>query len=149
MTHMVGRTPRSRGAGGGYSPQVAVCAALLGSALVHATVVGEHLQEWVLAGLFFLVVELTEVVLAVAAVLVWGRRTAQLVVATGLGTVAVWGMSRTVGMPFGPADFRTPEAVGVPDLVCCVLELVSVAIAAPLALGLTREVGYRSTSSGT
>jgi hypothetical protein len=52
---------------------------------------------------------------------------------TGIATVLVWLVSRAFGMPFGPAAFRTPEAIGVPDLACCVLELGAALLAAPLA----------------
>ena len=118
-------------------PRAGVCAALLGSALVHATVVGEHLDEWLVAGLFFLLLEVVEVGLALASLLAWGSRTAQLVLVSSLGTIAVWGLSRTFGMPFGPADFQMRESVGVPDLSCCALELLAAALAFRTAVGRT------------
>lgn len=109
-------------------------AALVGSAAVHATVIGEHLDEWPLAGSFFAVITLTEMALALAVIVAWSRRTAMAVVVTSLGTVVVWLVSRTVGLPFGPAEFRAAEAVGTPDLACCVLEVVAAALATPWAL---------------
>ena len=119
-----------------------VAAALLGSALVHATVVEEHLAEWALAGTFFLVLVIGETILAVAALRVWGRELAAVVAGSSLAIVAVWGVSRTVGMPFGPADFQVPEAVGAPDLVCCVLELTAVAF----SLGSLRRTATSRTA---
>jgi hypothetical protein len=110
-----------------------VCAALLGAAVIHGTVVSEHYALWPLAGLFFLGTQVVEGALAVAAVYAWRRRTAQLVFVTSVGTVLVWLVSRAFGMPFGPGAFRTPEAIGVPDLACCVLELGAALLAAPLA----------------
>ncbi|GAA4093661.1 hypothetical protein ACFFOS_09875 [Nocardioides kongjuensis] len=106
-----------------------VTSALVGSAVIHGTVAGEHFGEWVLAGFFFIVVQLAELTLALAAVYAWSRRAALLVVGTGLTTVALWSVSRTTGLPMGPDDFRAPEPVGVPDLACGVLELMSVAAA--------------------
>ncbi|MDT7550568.1 MAG: hypothetical protein QOD98_1503 [Nocardioidaceae bacterium] len=110
-----------------------VCAALIGAAVIHGTVVSEHYALWPLAGLFFLGTQLVEGALAIAAVYAWHRRTAQLVFVTSIATVFVWLVSRAFGMPFGPAAFRTPEAIGVPDLACCVLELGAALLAAPLA----------------
>jgi hypothetical protein len=114
------------------------CAALLGSAAVHATVVSEHYEEWPLAGLFFLGLQVVEVLLALAVVMAWGRRVATLVVLTSLGTLAVWAVSRTVGVPVGPESLQAREAVGVPDLACVVLEVVAAALVLPWALSRRR-----------
>ena len=80
--------------------------------------VGEHVEKWAPTGLFFLVLVLLECALGVLALPAWSRLTAIRVLVTSIGTVAVWAMSRTVGVPFGPADFQVPEAVGTTDLVC-------------------------------
>jgi hypothetical protein len=111
-----------------------VAAALAGSALVHSTVVSEHFAEWRTAGMFFIALELVEMVLAIAVVLAWTRLVQLAVVVTSVGTVLVWTLSRTVGMPIGPADFRQPEVVGVSDLACCVLELAAAALVLPWLL---------------
>jgi hypothetical protein len=109
---------------------VTVVAALAGSSIVHATVVGEHLGEWAPAGLFFFGLVLLESAFGVLAVLAWSRVVALLVLASSLATVAIWVVSRTVGMPIGPADFRIPEPVAAPDLVCGALELAAAAVCA-------------------
>ncbi|MBO9522817.1 MAG: hypothetical protein J7518_14890 [Nocardioidaceae bacterium] len=111
--------------------RVAVVVPLLGAALVHGAVAGEHFDEWVYAGVFFLVLQLVQLALAVLAWFTWTRPLAAAVVVTGLGPVAVWVLSRTAGMPIGPADFRVPEPVGLADVLCAVLELVTVLAAAP------------------
>lgn len=111
-----------------------ICTSLVGSAVIHGTVVAHHFQQWVPAGLFFIALQVVEVALALAAVYVWGPRTAQAIVVTSMGTVVVWLLSRTLGMPIGPATFQLPEPVGVPDLACCFLELAAAALATPLAL---------------
>ena len=114
-----------------------VASSLAGSAVIHGTVAGEHFGEWVPAGVFFIGIQLVELVLALLAVYAWHRRGAVLVVATGLLTLAVWVLSRTLGMPVGPDDFRVPEPVGIPDTACGLLELMSVAAAA-VTLALLR-----------
>ena len=114
--------------------RVGACAALLGSAVVHATVVGEHYEEWALAGLFFVGLEVVEVLLCIAVVMAWSRRVAALVVLVSAGTLAIWALSRTLGMPVGPESIRSPEAVGVPDLACVVLEVVAAVLVLPWAL---------------
>ena len=119
-----------------------VASALVGSAVIHGTVAGEHFGEWVLAGAFFLAVQAVELVLALLAVRAWTRVAALVVVVTGVLTVATWLVSRTSGMPVGPADFRVPEPVGVPDVACGVLELMSV-VAALVALPLLRPGSRR------
>lgn len=114
--------------------RVAAVAALTGSGAVHATVIGEHLDEWLLAGSFFGIITLAELSLALAVIVAWSQRTAIAVVVTSMGTVAVWLVSRTVGLPFGPAEFRAAEAVGAPDLACCMLEVAATALVAPWAV---------------
>jgi hypothetical protein len=113
--------------------RVGAVVALAGSAAVHATVIGEHLEEWPVAGSFFVIITLTESLLALAVIVAWSQPTAIAIVLTSTGTVVVWLASRTVGLPFGPAEFRAVEAVGTPDLACCVLELAAAILVAPWA----------------
>jgi len=114
--------------------RVGAAAALLGSAAVHSTVVGEHYGAWPLAGIFFLTLQLVETMLALAVIFSWSFSTAAAVVVSSVGTVVVWLVSRVAGMPFGPAEFRLPEAIGAADLACCVLELAAAALVIPWAL---------------
>jgi hypothetical protein len=115
--------------------RVGAAAALIGSAMVHATVVSDHYRGWALAGLFFLALQLTETALGLAVLLAWSRRVASAVVACNLATLGVWALSRTAGLPFGPEGFRAAEPVGAADLACVVLELAAVALVLPRALG--------------
>lgn len=110
-------------------------AALVGAAAVHSTVIEDHYAGWALAGTFFVALQVVETALAGAVVFFWSRLTAIAVGVTSVGTVTVWALSRTVGMPIGPPAFRVPEAVGVPDLVCGFLELSAAALLLPWALG--------------
>lgn len=102
--------------------------------MIHGTVAGEHFAEWMVAGIFFIGLEVLELGFALLAVYAWSRGGALLVIVTGLATVSIWLLSRTVGMPFGPAEFRAPEAVGAPDLASTLLESLSVLAAAAALL---------------
>jgi hypothetical protein len=95
---------------------------LLGSAAIHAAVVPEHLTEWTAAGMFFIL--LTAAELAVAGMLLARHRRTGLLAAVvvSLGPLLLWVCSRAVGLPFGP-EAGTPESIGVPDIVACVLEV--------------------------
>jgi hypothetical protein len=131
-------------AGADTAARALVAASLLGSAVVHTLVVGEHLEEWLPAGLFFIVLVLVETVLAVAVLHRWSRTVGLAVVVSGIGTVAVWALSRSTGLPVGPEAW-TPEPVGVPDVACCLVELLGAAVCgvlltsrAPVARLLTR-----------
>jgi hypothetical protein len=110
------------------------CAALVGAAVVHATVVGDHFEEWPPAGLFFLALLVVEALLAAGVVVAWGRRVALLVLASSLGTLGVWALSRTAGLPVGPPGLRAREPVGVPDLACVVLEVAAALLVTPWVL---------------
>jgi len=68
--------------------------------------------------------------LGVLALLVRSRSVALLTIVSGLGTVAIWVVSRTAGTPIGPADFQIPGQVGVPDVVGGALELVAAGVCA-------------------
>jgi hypothetical protein len=106
--------------------------ALVAAAAVHAAVVPEHLTEWPAAGMFFLLLTIWE--LAVAGLLlarVEERLVLVAVAVVSIGPLLLWLWSRTVGMPFGPEPGQ-PEAVGLPDLLACALELGALAAAVAL-----------------
>jgi hypothetical protein len=109
---------------------------LLAAAAIHAAVVPEHLHEWLWAGLFFVVLTVAE--LAAADRLVKTGQRAGLVAAVlvSAAPLAVWTVSRTVGLPFGP-EAGTPEAVGLADCVASLLELGTLVA----ALVLLRSAG--------
>jgi len=107
-------------------------AGLLASAAVHAAVVPAHLDAWLGAGVFFLVLTVAE--LTVADRLSRVRRRPALVAAVLVSVVplGVWAVSRTAGLPVGP-EAGVPEAVGLADAVVCLLE-VGTLVAAVLLL---------------
>lgn len=114
--------------------RIGVTSTLLGAAAVHSTVMEHHYAAWALAGIFFLVLQITQTVLAIAVVLFWRSTTALAVVLVSMGAIAVWVISRTVGVPFAPVGFARPEAVGSADLACFILALAATAMALPWAL---------------
>ena len=99
---------------------------LLGAAVIHLAVMPEHLEEWPLAAAFFGLLSMVELG---AAVLVRARPSRVVVAATGLLSVlplALWALSRTRGLPFGPEP-GAPEAAGFADIAACILELLTLA----------------------
>jgi hypothetical protein len=97
-------------------------AGLVGSAAIHAGVIPEHLKEWIEAGRFFVVLTAAELGVAVM-LLVRPKQRAWLLAAAviSIGPLIVWSWSRATGLPFGP-EAGEPEAIGVPDVVACLLE---------------------------
>ncbi|HEV7215974.1 MAG TPA: multicopper oxidase family protein, partial [Chloroflexota bacterium] len=119
----------------GYSRRLRYPAALLtlGAAAIHLSVAPNHLQEYLLFGVLFLLTGALQVVLALAIVFRPSRR---LLAVTGLvaaGCLAVWTTSRTIGLPLG-AESGAPEAVGVPDVITDLFESVSLLLVAVLFL---------------
>ena len=115
-----------------------LAASLVGASAIHAAVIPSHLEEWWAAGAFFLVLATAELAAANAVVAPRaGARAPALLAAITVSIVplAVWWVSRTVGLPFGP-EAGEPEPIGVADAMACVLELVGLAIALGLVLGL-------------
>jgi hypothetical protein len=99
--------------------------ASLCAALVHVAVMPDHFEESVLYGLFFLVASLGQLAFAVAVV---ARPTRRLVLAGVVGCgliIALWLISRLVGVPVGPDNGGTEE-FGVLDILATAAEVVVV-----------------------
>ena len=99
---------------------VAVAAvASAAAAGIHFAVAPEHFQEWWGFGTFFVVSGTAQLAWALFPSNAW----------IGIGGnalfIALWSVSRTHGLPFGPEP-NTPEAVGPVDLVSIGLELSAV-----------------------
>ena len=105
-----------------------------GVAAIHFAVVPDHLDEYLPFGLFFIVLGFAQVALGLAAII---RPSQRLFAWAAFGTLAVlalWVITRTVGLPIGP-DAGQPEAMGVTDVCAAVLEGVAVLLFALLAWG--------------
>src|SRR5436309_8007399 len=103
----------------------AAVALTAGSAAIHVAVIREHLQEFFAAGVFFAVAAAIQAAWGVAFVSWPSRRLALLGILGNLGLVALWTVSRTVGLPFGP-DPGQAEAIGFIDFLSTVLEALTV-----------------------
>jgi hypothetical protein len=101
------------------------------AAAIHFAVVFEHFHEYVLYGVFFLIISWAQAIWA--AVVLWrpSRPWLWLGIAGNAIIAAVYFASRTTGLPFGPDKGHT-EPFGALDVVCVVLQLVLIAGCAAL-----------------
>jgi hypothetical protein len=106
-------------------PELALLAgASFAAAVLHAAFAPGHFDEDWAHGLFFAVVAWLQLALGVA-LLVRPRRWVFALGLLNAGVIAVWVVSRTTGLPFGPSS-GVAEDVGVPDLVATGLEAIVV-----------------------
>jgi hypothetical protein len=111
------------------SDPLRVCAVLAAaSGLIHIQAAISHTSHWWLFGVFF--AGLAYAQLGWALVVYRGRHDAWLLEAAiyvSLAVVAIWVLSRTVGLPVGPSA-GSAEAVGLPDTVSTLDELAIAAL---------------------
>jgi hypothetical protein len=104
-----------------------------GAAVVHFAVVAQHLDEWWLTGLFFIVVALFQLAWALLVLM----RPSALVYLSGAVVnslvVVTWIVSRTSGVPVGPDDGER-EPIGFPDVLATAFEVLLVALVVALVL---------------
>ncbi|WP_167098026.1 hypothetical protein [Mycobacterium sp. DL592] len=98
------------------------CAAVasIGAAVIHLGVAPAHWRDWAVSGVFFASIAVFQLIWGFLA---WSRPTAVALaagIAVNAGSVGLWIVSRTVGMPFGPHAGQ-PEAVEAAGI--CVLLL--------------------------
>jgi hypothetical protein len=121
--------PQHEARGRAQDLRLIVVGTLLGSAVIHAAVIPNHLAEWPAAAAFFILLSIAELVIGVL-LLARANQTGLLVTAAAMsaGSLVIWCWSRAVGLPFGPAA-GAPDAVGVADVVCSALEIVTIVVA--------------------
>jgi hypothetical protein len=119
----------------------AACASL-GAGIIHLAVVGEHVSEWWLYALFFLVLGVVQVAWAVQAMERGPLPVPGLYAAVNAAVIGLWLVSRTTGLPGGPEPW-VAEAVGTADVLCCALEVVVVVL---LVLSVRRPQVQGSTT---
>ncbi len=102
-----------------------------GAAAIHFAVTFEHFSEYVLYGVFFLIIAWAQLIWA--AVVVWrpSRLWLWLGIAGNALILVVYLASRSTGLPIGP-DKVTTERVGGLDVVCALLEVALIAGCAAL-----------------
>ena len=96
--------------------------ASLGAGLVHLAVVQEHLEEWWLYGIFFAVIGAAQIGWALVALAQDRAPFLRVVMYGNLAVVALWAVTRTVGLPVGPEPW-TAEAAGRADVLSSLLEV--------------------------
>lgn len=111
------------------------------AAAIHAWVVPKHFREWWGYGTFFLVVAVAQALFAVAVVRAPRPWLLRLGIAGNLAVIALWAVTRTVGIPvFGPHAGEV-EAVGSVDVITKAAEVALVAMLVALcrSAGLERR----------
>jgi hypothetical protein len=114
-----------------------VCGLAWAAGVIHAKAAIDHRDVSALHVVFFEIVACAQ--------LLWGaalyRRPGQRLLAAGaigsLAVVAVWVLSRTIGLPVGPTPWR-PEAVAAIDAIATADEIVLAGLVA-LGLGASRR----------
>jgi len=95
------------------------------AAAIHFAVTFEHFNEYVWAGVFFLVIAWAQLIWASISVWLLPRSWLWLGIAGNSAVLAVYLASRTTGLPFGPDKGRA-EPLGGLDVVSALLELALV-----------------------
>lgn len=104
----------------------AACASL-GAGLIHLAVVSEHVSEWWLYGVFFIVLGVVQMAWAVQAMAGDPLPVPRLFAAMNTAVIGIWLVTRTTGLPVGPEPWEV-EAVGTADLLCSALEAAAVVL---------------------
>ena len=102
-----------------------------GAAAIHFAVTFEHFNEYLLYGVFFLVIAWAQMIWAAVALWRLPRWWLWLGIVGNAAVVAVYLASRTTGLPFGPDNGHT-EPFGALDVVSALLELALIAGCAAL-----------------
>lgn len=126
--------------------------ASVGAALIHFAVTPTHWQEWMTSGVFFAVLALFQLAWAL---LVLARPTVPVLAAgivANVGSIALWALSRTAGVPFGP-HAGEPELVRAAGL--CALLLQTYVVLGAAWIGFRRHraeslsgIGYGMVLAG-
>ena len=111
--------------------QIGLALTSLAAGAIHFAVTGDHVQAGIAFGLFFAALAWAQVLWAVGILMMPTRLLLAAGAAGNLAVVAIWVVSRTTGLPFGPAA-GTAEPVGVADVAATTLELLIVTGAALL-----------------
>ncbi|MDP9220102.1 MAG: hypothetical protein M3P23_06140 [Actinomycetota bacterium] len=119
------------------------CAA---AAAIHFGVTGEHFHQWWLYGVFFLFLAAYQLWWAAISWQSPSRRELGAGAVVNAAVIALWLMTRTTGLPFGP-DAGTAESFGTADIVCAALEAVVVGLVVALTLAAARPLSRLDRST--
>jgi hypothetical protein len=129
-----------------------ICGLAWSGALIHVVAAIEHVDEYVLYAVFFELLASAQFLLGIALY----RSPTRTLLITGatmsLLVVVLWIVSRTLGLPIGPAPW-TPEPVGILDVVASADEavlalLVLLRLRSTPAGALGRATAYLVTTTG-
>ena len=101
------------------------------TAAIHASAVGQLYGAGRLQGLLVVALALAEALLALAVVARATPAVYRAAIALSVATVAVWAVTRTVGVPAGPQPWG-PRPIGAADAVAALLELATAMLLSPL-----------------
>jgi hypothetical protein len=122
----------------------------IGAAAIHFAVIFEHFSEYMLYGVFFLIISWAQLIWAPAVVWRPSRLWLWLGILGNAFIVVVYFASRLTGLPFGPDKSHT-EAFGALDLVSIIFEVALIAGCAALLYRpalLDRPVRRRTGAAG-
>jgi len=103
-------------------------AALLGTAAIHATTLGRHLDQWPVAGIALLLLTILQVDAALLFLLRLRRVHLLVAAAVSAGPLVVWLYAHTAGLPVGP-DAGLGEQLGLTDGTAALLEAATLVVA--------------------
>jgi hypothetical protein len=117
-----------------YAPVAVIAAALsLAAAGIHFAVIESHLEEDVAEGVFFFGLAVFQAIWAQLYILRDNQRLAAVGALVSLGVVAMWLVSRTVGLPIGPTPW-VAYGVGMADLLATSFEIGLMGVLLPRML---------------
>jgi hypothetical protein len=102
----------------------AVAAASFGAGAIHVGAARDHWQSWQLAGVFFALLAVFQIVWAALVLHRPSRALLEFGALVQLQVVVVWVISRTTGIPFGPHALIA-ESVGLADTISTALEVLA------------------------
>jgi FtsP/CotA-like multicopper oxidase with cupredoxin domain len=106
------------------APSYSAALLTLGAAAIHFAVAPEHISEYLLYGIFFILLGAAQVALAVALVVAPSRRLYAVALFGTLTVIGIWLMSRTTGLPIAPQPWR-PETIAFTDFAATLLEAIA------------------------
>jgi hypothetical protein len=106
----------------------AVAILSLVAAVIHVWVMPEHFAEWWAYGLFFLVAAAAQALYAVAVLRAPSPTLLRVGIIGNLAIIALWVVTRTIGVPFFGPQAGEIEAVGQVDIASKLIEILLVAL---------------------
>lgn len=123
------------------------CGLSWAAAIIHVKAALDHLDQSAAEAVLFELVACAQLIWGIAIYRGAGRRVLLAGIAGSLAVVAVWVVSRTSGLPIGPAAGH-PEAVGLIDTVASCDEVLLSALVGLHLAGAPRQRSVMATALG-